>query len=225
MTHEEVIAKVRKLYALAQGNASEGEAQAAIGAAERLIQAHRLSAAEVNASGSGGSMADGRIPHVRALWARFLLSTLCRHYQCAPVDLGASGFRVFGRSEDLALLTLQYDRIREQVERLCVMNCTGKGRSYADSYKKGVVASITERLKRSNVEAQQATSTAIVRVMDQRKAEADSALHAAYPSMKIVKRNAGRVSREAYEHGKRDGVHVHMGESLGSGVRGMLGSG
>ncbi len=86
---EEVINKVRKLYALAEANTSENEAAVAVAAAEKLLQQYRLSRAEVDAHSDSylESPAEdsepietyaSRVP----VWQQVVVGTLASHYGC-----------------------------------------------------------------------------------------------------------------------------------------------
>lgn len=223
MTRDDVIAKVRRLYALAEGNANEHEALAAMAAAERLIQAHRLGdiRAEILAGTAPSVAVDSLGLAPRGLWARHLMMSVVRHYACSCVDLGPHGVRVFGDPSDIAYTKLQYGRIKEQVERLAVARAAGMGRSYADAYRKGMAVRIGERLEELLRETRPPEHSTALAVLDQRQARAEQAVAEATEG--LVRARPPRqvpVHRAAFHAGHRDGAHVHFGESLGHSAAG-----
>lgn len=218
MTHDEVIRKVRHLYALAR-SAGEHEALAATKAAERLIQEHRLSEAELHGPETAAAqIARGVLGWTpRSVWRQALMSVLSKRYSCEIID--DNGYvRAYGTQSDLEILRLQYDRIGDIVQYTSTRACAGLGRSYVDSYRKGMVAAIIERIM-SEV-PQGPTGTAIVR-LDQR-AEAAKAEMLKNHDVKIVKARPNRVRSDAAERGREAGRRVHLGESMGPSVKGAL---
>lgn len=234
MNIDDVIAKVRRLYALAESSSSEHEAGAAIAAAERLIQSYRLSAADLESGTQATAVLEEEpLDHLSsrpATWLRALTAGLAAHYGCATFrePLYGSTFeahpklvgwrsRVAGRPDDVRLFRLQYDRIKAQIERLAVANCKGRGRSYADSYRKGLVTTVRQRLQDARTEARAtATTQAIVRV-DARADEAKSAVEAECPGIKTTNLKSEVTNGAAYQRGREDGQHIHLGEELGPG--------
>jgi hypothetical protein len=222
---EEVIAKVRRLYALANKNASEHEAAAALAAAEKLIQQYRLSSADLETGPGAAVVADPdpierfgrRVPK----WLRMLISYLAVHYGCATYRTtftdGSHIQRVFGRPDDIRLFRLQYDRVKQQIARLTSRNCKGRSRTYHDSYRKGMVATIGDRLAAARAEARQEATTAAIVKVDARFDAADAALKEAVPELRPLTLGPLLVDGDAYRAGRRDGQHVHLGEELGEG--------
>jgi hypothetical protein len=228
----DIVARVQKLYALAR-SANEHEAANAIAAAEALIQKHRISRAELESPTDAGERACESEPleqYSRSLagWRKLLSAVLAHNYGCISVtDSRRRQLRIFGRPSDVMLLTLQYGRIVDQVESLTMENARGRGRSYADSYRKGIVVTIRERLREAKAQAQStATSQAIVR-LDAREAEANAALHAAANGrVRSGRKTAVRFGSEGFVDGRRDGQRVHLGDSLGPASKPLqLGSG
>ena len=96
-------------------------------------------------------------------------------------------------------------------------NCKGRGRSYADSYRKGLVTTVRLRLHEARAQARAtATTQAIVRV-DARADEARSAVAAECPSIKTTNLKTEVTHGAAYQRGRKDGEHINLGEELGPG--------
>lgn len=226
---DEVISKVKKLYALAEANTSEHEAAVAVAAAEKLLQQYRLSRAEIETHCDDQAEApieDGdpletyaaRVP----VWQQILVGTLAGHYGCALYQARSrnqTAMRLVGRPSDLRLLRLQYGRVKIQIDRLTLKNGQGKGRSYCDSYRKGLVVVIHERLKAMRTEVRAAaTSTALVK-LDEREAQSFRALQDAHANIRFSRPSPLRVYGDAYQAGRNDGHQIGLGEELESPVR------
>ena len=231
---DEVINKVRKLYALAEANTSENEAAVAVAAAEKLLQQYRLSRAEVNAHSDvdlESPIEDGepietfasRVP----VWQQVLVGTLASHYGCVIYQARSSqntAIRVVGCSSDVRLFRLQYSRVKAQIDRLTLKNALGKGRSYCDSYRKGLVVVVRERLNamRTEVQEQAATSTALVK-LDERESLAARALRDAHANIRTSRPKPMRAYDDGFQAGRSDGHQIGLGEELESSMRGLPG--
>jgi hypothetical protein len=228
---DEVISKVRKLYALAEANTSEHEAAVAVAAAEKLLQQYRLSRAEVDAHSDSDLESPtedsepietfaSRVP----VWQQVLVGTLASHYGCVIYRAHNStqtAIRVVGYPSDVRLFRLQYTRVKAQIDRLTQVNGQGKGRSFCDSYRKGLVAVIDERLEAMRTEVRTtATSTALVK-LDERESLAIRALKNLHSDLRTSRPPTVRAYDDAYEAGRRDGHQIGLGEELESPVRGL----
>jgi hypothetical protein len=228
---EEVISKVRKLYALAEANTSENEAAVAVAAAEKLLQQFRLSRAEVDAHSDAPSELPGedgepvetyasRVP----VWQQVLVGTLASHYGCVIYQARSSketAIRVVGCPSDVRLFRLQYSRVKSQIDRLTLRNGLGKGRSFCDSYRKGLVVVIHERLVAMRTEVRQAaTSTALVK-LDERESLAARTLKDTHSNLRTSRPAPMRVYEDGYQAGRSDGQKIGLGEELESAARGL----
>jgi hypothetical protein len=228
---DDVISKVRKLYTLAEANTSEHEAAVAIAAAEKLLQQYRLSRAEIDASSDSNveiPTEDGepvetyasRIP----VWQKVLVGTLAKHYGCVVYHHVRSPnekvIKIVGCPSDVRLFRLQYDRVKSQIDRLTFKNGLGKGRSYCDSYRKGLVVVVHERLAEMRTFVrQEATSTALVK-LDEREALAAQRLMDTHTNVRTT-RTPMRVYENGYQAGRADGHQIGLGEELEPPVRGL----
>ncbi|MGC4070894.1 MAG: DUF2786 domain-containing protein [Polyangiaceae bacterium] len=228
---DEVISKVKKLYALAEANTSENEAAVAIAAAEKLLQQYRLSRADVDVHSEGDlerptedvepiETFASRIP----MWQQVLVGALASHYGCVTYQARSTAqtaIRVVGCPSDVRLFRLQYSRVKAQIDRLTMKNGLGKGRSYCDSYRKGLVVVVHERLSATRAEVRQAaTSTALVK-LDERENLAAKTLFDTHANLRAARPTPMRVYADGYQAGKNDGHQIGLGEELASPVRGL----
>lgn len=228
---DDVISKVKKLYALAEANTNENEAAVAVAAAEKLLQQYRLSRAEVEAhadvqaeapteDGDPVEMFASRVP----VWQQLLVGTLASHYGCALYKARSyrqTAIRIVGCPSDVRLFRLQYDRVKAQIDRLTLKSGLGKGRSFCDSYRKGLVVVVHERLKAMRMEVRQAaTSTALVK-LDERESLAARKLMDTHSNLRTPRPTPLRVYNDGYEAGRNDGHQIGLGEELDSPIRGL----
>ena len=218
---QRVIAKVQKLYDLA-ASTNEHEAAAAIAAAEQLLQQYRLTQADLESCDEPELAVEdndpleqgGRIP----VWKQMLLQSLASHYGCAiwiAREYGnhhISYFRVVGLPSDTQIMRLQYDRIKGQVDRLAEFK--GGGRSYLDSYRKGLVATVQKRLIATRKQVEQTATTRAIVKLDERGMEANRKVRELHPDIKETSGPTVRVQIDAYHEGRADGHQINFGEDL-----------
>jgi hypothetical protein len=224
---------VKKLYALAEANTSENEAAVAVAAAEKLLQQYRLSRAEIDAHSETASESPtedsepvelyaSRVP----VWQQILVGTIASHYGCAIYQSRGpqeTAIRVVGCPSDVRLFRLQYERVKTQIDRLTLKNGVGKGRSFCDSYRKGLVVVVHERLIAMRTEVRQAaTSTALVK-LDERESLAAQRLFATHNNIRVTKPTPLRAYEDGYQAGRSDGHQIGLGEELTTKVRGLPG--
>ncbi len=226
-----ILEKVRKLRALAT-SANVHEAAAAAAAAERLIQEHNLSEAEIHVdaenervdSGLGVEVTYKKIP----TWANNLAENLATAYQCAGIWRGTvDGFRytVFGRPDDIATFRYQFAFFSAEVTRLAEQASRGKGRTFGNCFRLGAVAAISEAIDNVRRKARAfATSTALV-VVDRRAELAKERRAVECPGMRSSGGSSSRFDQRAFDQGKRAGAGISQRSALApSGAR-LLGRG
>jgi hypothetical protein len=227
MTHDEVIAKVKKLRALATSD-NVHEAAAAAAAAERLLQQYRLSEAELEAEDDA--------PHETAAldaepvdvfgrnlqhWRAALLTGMCKLHGCRNwseyAGNGKRVFRIVGRPSDVATVRYLYAWLVSEIERLAQRHGKGQGRTWFNSYRRGAVNGVLAAMREANQEARAAVSSVALVKIDARKVEADQIVDALGMNRKKI---GGRVrlDRDAYGRGERDGRAIHQGKSLPNGA-------
>lgn len=230
MSHEAVIEKIKKLRSLAQ-SANANEAANAAAAAERLLQDHRLSEAEIEAHSPEpvleGAEEDPAVAETFgdkiATWRSHLLSAITRSHGCAwyyAYSVVQRGYvaRIVGRTSDTATVRYFYVWLAAEVERLALKHGKGKGRTWTNSYRLGCVAGISEAMRSAERTARaSATSAALVRV-DARAIEARTLLDQLHPHLRSRAASSSAVHANAYGQGQHDGRSIHQGSHLPSGA-------
>lgn len=238
MSIDAIIEKVQKLRRLARST-NVNEAAAAAAAADRLIQEHGLAEAELQAEGKtekevpvedSSPLASWR----RApTWQRILATRLIQHYDCAGYMrwAWAGGEQVLqhcviGRPTDMSAVRYMYGWLTVEIERLAQLHC-GKGRSYLDSFRRGAVQGVCDKLyeskkaaRQGSVEAPRVSSTALA-IVDARHEEAQTAMCQMHPDVaERIKRSRGggffrsASDRSGFSAGREAGRNIHVGAAL-----------
>jgi len=231
-TLTEIIAKVQKLLSLSKNNSNAAEAAAAAGIANRLIDEHRLSVADLEAEycteepvvqDENAIYESGRV----TAWRSGLVRVLTTHYGVAyynDVTQSATGrqvsrYRMVGRKSDMEICRYMYTWLGMECERLSGLEAKGMklGRVYVASYQDGFVSGIQEQLRLSREEIKkEATSTSIV-MIDSRGEESRAGMYAIVPGLRKSKaRSASQFDANAFGQGKARGKAMHLGNAMGS---------
>ena len=219
-----VVEKVRKLYALA-ASTNENEASSAIAAAELLIQRYRLTQVELETS----TLIDTEIPvefeeslergGAVKMWKKILLSTMVEHYGCASWSTTSwrSGrrqtvYRIVGNPTDTILLKVQYDKVKEQIDKLTITK--GGNRSQKDAYRKGLVVAVRNRLKEAREQSRASCSSTAIVKLDERCTDSTNVMNLLHPNLRMAGKLSLNVRSDAYYDGLTDGKKIHLGEEL-----------
>jgi hypothetical protein len=234
---DKVIDRVRKLLALAGNNTSSAEATVAAAMANKLIEEHRLSTADLE--GKEDSFVEpiveaddyvyqsGRINP----WKANLVRVLTRFYGCAYwndctweiTGRQVSRYRLVGRQSDIQLVNFMYAWLSTECTRLSASEAKGRGRVFVASYCEGFVDGINIQFKASRLQAQAtATSAAIVKI-DARGEESKTALYNMHTNLRTKKSSSySQRDGQAFAAGQSRGKSVHLGASIGSGGTKLL---
>lgn len=194
--NEKVLDRVRKLLALAQSD-NVNEAATAAAAAERLMAEHKLEMADVEArtgQADDEDVVDFEISEDTTRfvgWRSNLVTVLAEvngcdviHWQKARWERpNALSFKVVGRASDTQAVSYLFKYLANEVDRLCTREGHGYGRSFANSFRHGAVATIAERLRAQKREREAAL-----------RAAADLGHKASEVALVVVDRDAAAVA-------------------------------
>ena len=163
MNREEAVGKIRKLLALADGNANENEAVAAALKAQKLIAEFDVQEAEVSGGGPQGEPVEvGTAAYSRADWRSWLASAVAEGFRCmCYVHWTRHGRRhvekeqVFvGYELDARAAAMTYEKLAEVGEGLAREECSrrrrlhGSARGVRNSFLHGYVAGVRSELEK-----------------------------------------------------------------------------
>ena len=228
---DSVLRKVRALRDLAARAGTLAEAQTAAAQADAILQKHRLTDADVEASTgvANEAISDAEEP----LWsggarldttASRLAAALGEHYGCAVYSsrdyfMGRTckiEIKVAGRSSDVACLRYMFAWLRVEIDRLAQAHRAAT----RGSFKHGAVSGIAITLRRS---AQSAAaehgatggSASAAMTIASRQDAAKAWLATAHGKMgKGRDRSGGSIDESAYLDGVRAGRGLHLGTAL-----------
>lgn len=240
---EKILTRVRNLLKLAEGGANEHEAAAAASAAQKLIEAHKLDEAMLDASADEGREPEEPVREwedpldaakSKIAWKGSLASGIARANGARIFWRGPS-IRIVGAPSNVATVRYLYMYFVREIERLA-KQYAGNGRSWMHAWRCGVADMISTRLKEARnearTEAQAATTgTALARVnAGIAKLDARDAAVGLYvdKNLRLRKGRATTVrSTGGYSQGQRDGKSVNVasgGPALGAGARARVGA-
>ena len=172
---QSVISKIQKLRALAGNNQNQNEMNAAIAAADKLIQEHRISEAQIEFANGLASEPFASIPIYeagkRSHYIEVLLSAIAKTYSGAfcvgsarsDGDIfyggktkGSKGrcvYTMFATESDMKIISYFFDYFYYEVDRLARMNTKGMGVGGAASYRLGVAVGISHTLENARKQA------------------------------------------------------------------------
>jgi hypothetical protein len=213
-----IIEKIRKLRALAQSD-NVNEAAAAAAAAERLIQEHNFSEAELQSPDTDEAILSDHLDMGARVagWKSILLRALADAYQCAGVlNRRTQRYIFYGRPKDIETFRYQYAFFTVEIERLAQRHTKGKGRGYAASFRLGAAVAICDALRETTREARNVATSSALAVVDNRAAAARQRMLSQHTRL----RSGGRVGASdtrAYEAGKQAGAGINRHTAIGAG--------
>jgi hypothetical protein len=222
-----VIRKIADLRRLATSS-NLHEAEVAAAAAARLAEKHRISEAEIEASGTEPgerAVQDGEpLEEERgraSLWRGQLALVLAKHYGCvliraATVENGIKllRMRIIGRPSDTTLVRYLYGWLSLDLARIAAKESAGRGLAWKNSWLLGAVTGLRAQLDRAASQERASADTAALVRLDARGADAAEALRAAYPKIEVTAPRHRFVDKDGFESGQAHGRNVHRGGQL-----------
>lgn len=216
--------KVRKLLALSQSS-NPHEAAAAAAAAERLMQAHRLSEAELGDPGDPSPIESEDFERMRAglvTWRALLANEIARLHGCALLERRPAGqprpvtLLIYGEPGDVAAVRVLYSWARREVEAVTTKSCRLGGlrgtdrETWRNSFRLGCVTGICDGMIEAARRVRADASSTALAVVDQRLARADQAV-AGEVNVKPPHVQHGRLDTQAFGAGERAGRALERG--------------
>ncbi len=130
---------------------------------------------------------------------------------------------VAGRKSDIEVLNYMFAYISTECDRITLQHSKGKGRTFAESYRRGFVDGVLTQLDASRQTAVKASSDpqALVK-LDDRTKEARRHVESATKLSKGKVSYSSRTDSSAFQSGQSAGRSMHLGQSLGASSRTRL---
>lgn len=228
MTREDVIDKVRKLYALGESD-NPHEAALAVGRAQALMERHAIETAELDGGGDDEvvEIPFGPVTKQRSTWRGMLANAVAQANGCFSVNqtttFSVSGARsnrnlIAGREEDVAAAIQMLRYCEAEIDRLAAKFAAGLGREWAMSFRIGCVHAIQTAIDKERRAAQDAmretVSETALTVVDDRS---DRAKESFGEIENKNKKNVVNLQREAAAAG------MLVGRDIFAGTKGRIG--
>jgi hypothetical protein len=193
-TRAEVMAKVRRLFALADRAGTPGEAAAAASRAQALLDRWEMTRDEAEAGDADEMVSTLDVPNgwidtepKITLWKHHLIAGLCVVNGCAGFRSNrgrGQSYEVSGRRAAVEIVRMLYGWLSKEIKKISRAKRAGLGKHYADSFRFGMVELVILRLQsdqRLEFERQKAAAfnpaalvkvnEAVARVENSKKAE------------------------------------------------------
>jgi len=188
MDQKSIIEKIKALLTLAEdAGATDSEGETAARMAQLLMSKYGIAEEAVRQAAAAEGHAPKAAPieserhgkwRSRPTWVGQLMSAVATHNGCYVYwehvwSDDAMRFlyalRVCGTEHNRELAIALFSLLQEQVERFTKRSCKGKGRTYANNFRLGMVTRLNERLREAAKQAEQearqeATGSALVLV-------------------------------------------------------------
>ncbi len=222
---QHIIDKVRKLLALSRSSNAH-EAASAAAKANQLIDEYRLSVGQLtpdNTDTDPVETASEPLLHSNRvmMWRKSLAIRLASHYGCfvwnSPRPHAAINYQVAGRKSDIEVLNYMFAYISTECDRITLSTAKGKGRTFAESYRRGFVDGVLSQLDASRQTVAKASNDpqALVK-LDDRTQAARRHIEASTHLSKGKSVTASRTDSSAFQSGQSAGRSMHLGQSLGA---------
>jgi ElaB/YqjD/DUF883 family membrane-anchored ribosome-binding protein len=222
---QSIIDRVHKLLSLSNST-NVHEAAAAAAVANRLIDQHRLTLADLEkpeqdsvplVEDAGYVYTSGKVTP----WKTIMLHNLVAHYGLYHYNDSdysngrkVSRFKLVGRQDDIAVCRYMFAWLVTECQRLSDSEAKGFGKIFAASYCEGFVQGVNTQLKLSREEIKKtATITSIVKI-DARQAEAKGFAFKTVKGLHTVKaKSARRMDNFAFQVGKTRGENISLSKT------------
>jgi hypothetical protein len=223
---------VRKLLALANSS-NINEATSAAASAARLMQEHKLTAADV-AADDGSKITELPLgaEGFMASWKFALITGVARAFFCEVVALRVGPrrkIRVVGKKDDAEVAVGVFNYVIKEIDRLADLDVATRDarevmaegridvRGYKENFRKGAAEGVAERLKQEMERFKNSGEKALV-IVNSSKDDLRDYLKAKYGASKVIERDAPKTTAdaEAYLRGYEKGRDITVPRAGGA---------
>jgi hypothetical protein len=216
-----VIEKIKKLLALSNSS-NEHEAALAASHAQRLLAAHNLAMADIEATHKPdrADKVETMVSRTLPKWLRNLSGGVSSAFDCQAIHHPANGKMTFiGVGADVEIAAYTFDYLNRTVRKLCTSymkqhastTMVNRHRELLrQSYFLGVVSTINSRLREQKIQTPITTGTLVV----VKEGLIRQAMHE-FGNIRTVRSRKSYINADAYCKGQTDGKKVGFNQGLG----------
>lgn len=231
-TESKILRQVKALLKVTSARgATEEEAQNAAAKAQELLLRYNLTLSHVIDLETASDPVEGRIVETACSsslcgWKASLLAVTAKAYNCRSLTTwkgGKRAYQITGRVSSVAVAAEMFHYLTDAVETVAQFRCRGQGKSYSDSFKKGMVARLGERLQqqKETLKRTEGQSFALAVVSLEQRTSQEVANYYQQQGMRIsTGRGYGSRHSSGYRAGREAGEKVSLAPQV-SGSKGF----
>lgn len=203
---EKIVEKIQKLFALGQ-SPNQHEAELALKKAIALMDTHNIQQEDLNLKDEIGYsvyLEQGRVPN----WVKLLTAGVAKMCSCKALFYSggrSKKIKVWGKKVHREIFTYTMDYLMEAIDRLTKENAYGRGSSYCNSYRQGLVQNLTNRIE-DLLKSPEVEEKAIV-LRDKNLTEIDEFFK---QTGKKIKNTCVSVGGNGFFQGLKDGDQINL---------------
>ena len=221
MNKESILRKIQKCLALAAGS-NQGDAEAAIAQANRLMTEHNIAMVEVDtytADDINYVNEEFISKNANAYHVEYVLMILKKFFFVRPIfsynDMGTRVIEIVGTEENIAIADYTFRFLEREFKALWKEHKKqyNTSRRYMKTFYRGLYTGFSERLQEErDALIKTHGSTALVEV----SSELDSAMNGFYESLGTKRMNGGNYNPAVAQEGRKQGRNIRVGSPVTS---------
>lgn len=229
ITNDKILAKVEKLFRLAEKAGTAEEATTAMGMASELLAKYGLNLQDLKEKAPqeenfGVPEKEFLVCSKRViLWKSKLANIIAKEHCCKIWRVPKSGIVILGHEKNKQIVKYLYNSFVRQIDDMTKRNAYGRGGDYVNSYRHGVVDTLGRRLKGSTEKAikkeyqENANNSSALVVID-RALELQKKLQQEVLARtpRLTKSKGSKMRSDGYYHGQKDGNKISISSGAGS---------
>jgi len=222
---ENILMKVKRMLTLAEGAANEHEAALAAATAHKFMEKYNLCISDVSEiSTDDTEIEEDTVFETGRLisWKRLLLHAVARCFNCSTLiysEYRSRTMKLVGTKSDISVAKATYQYLESVVERLAKTNVKGTGRSYVNSYKRGLVTTLLNRLQVKSEENRREVRREATAVGTELAVVKNANLKSYMDKFGKYKAPESQIEWSAYDRGRQDGHSIGLDSQLGTDSR------
>lgn len=215
-----LIEKIRKLMdRTTSKGATEAEAESAAKIAAKLMEQYRIQEAEIFGIKEENievkTIMSKSSNQNKCIWKGELLNAICKVNSCRAMWMGPSLLAI-GHCSNIENVEYLYSHLVKQVDILAKVSSVGMGKSYANSFRIGMVRRILDRLLEGWTEARNESNSRAIVLLDKKDMEVNEYIK----NIATGKYKANiKIDKSAFHKGYAAGGNVSLNKELTNNVK------